>query len=82
MYEYKCESCGHQFEEMLPMKDRGVPVGNPCPECKVLKVKQEIRTVPGMAMDTKLKPSNGFKEVVQKIHKNCPGSKIPIDKYT
>ena len=31
IYEYKCENCGHEFEEMLHFSERDVPINTPCP---------------------------------------------------
>jgi len=35
IYEYKCEDCGHEFEEMLHFSERDVPLNTPCsfPTC-------------------------------------------------
>ncbi|QJB55426.1 zinc ribbon domain-containing protein [Pseudodesulfovibrio sp. zrk46] len=34
IYEYKCEECGHEFEELVSSQE-AVP---PCPKCKSEKV--------------------------------------------
>jgi putative FmdB family regulatory protein len=31
IYEYKCENCGHEFEEMLHFSERDNPINAPCP---------------------------------------------------
>ena len=31
IYEYKCEVCEHEFEEMLHFSERDVPLNTPCP---------------------------------------------------
>ena len=31
IYEYKCDTCGHEFEEMLNFSERDVPLNTPCP---------------------------------------------------
>ena len=31
IYEYKCEDCGHEFEEMLHFSERDNPMNDPCP---------------------------------------------------
>ncbi len=63
------------------MARRKEPCEKPCPECDWDAVVQEIRTAPGAAVDSTLKPNSGFKEVISKIHGSNRGSKIPIDKY-
>ena len=30
IYEYKCEDCGHEFEEMLHFSERDVPLNTSC----------------------------------------------------
>ena len=30
IYEYKCDTCGHEFEEMLHFSERDVPLNTPC----------------------------------------------------
>ena len=34
LYEYKCEDCENEFEEMLHFSDRDVPINEPCLSCK------------------------------------------------
>ena len=31
IYEYKCDVCGHEFEEMLHFSERDVPLNTSCP---------------------------------------------------
>ena len=35
IYEYKCENCGYEFEEMLHFSERDIPLNTPCsfPTC-------------------------------------------------
>ena len=80
-YEYRCSSCEFQFEENLPMADRKKPCENACPKCGEATVAQQMRTAPGAAVDSQMKPNSGFKEVISKIHGSNAGSNIPIDKY-
>ena len=30
IYEYKCENCGYEFEEMLHFSERDIPLNTPC----------------------------------------------------
>lgn len=70
-YEYQCKACNHIFEEFLPLKSRKKPEKCPCPSCGEKKVKQEILSLPGTAIDTLHrvdgKATGGFREVMQKI---------------
>ena len=60
-YDYKCENCGHTFEEDLKIADRKIPTESPC-EQRVLgliqaspicggEVKQIIVKASGFAYD-------------------------------
>ena len=35
IYEYKCENCGYEFEEMFHFSERDIPLNTPCsfPTC-------------------------------------------------
>lgn len=39
LYEYRCESCGHEFEELQKFSDKPI---KKCPECRALKVKRLV----------------------------------------
>lgn len=39
IYEYRCESCGHELEALQKMSD---PVLTECPECKQERLKKVI----------------------------------------
>lgn len=41
IYEYKCKSCGHEFELLQKMSDDPIKV---CPECKKDDVQKLIST--------------------------------------
>ena len=34
LYEYKCEDCGNEFEEMLHFSERENLINDPCSSCK------------------------------------------------
>ena len=80
-YEYRCTSCEFLFEEILTMARRNEPCETGCPKCGEETVTQELRTAPGAAVDSQLKPGGDFKEVISRIHKSNIHSTIPIDKY-
>ena len=33
LYNYICENCSYEFEELLPFSQRGKPTSEPCPDC-------------------------------------------------
>lgn len=43
-YNYKCENCGYEHEEMLKISERKKPETEPCSECNKLAVKQLIQS--------------------------------------
>jgi putative FmdB family regulatory protein len=71
-YDYKCESCGLEWEQMVPIKDRNNPP-NP-PDCDTYinghghcKPKQVIGVpalAPGFGL-TKMRPDEGFKDILR-----------------
>ena len=66
-YDYKCEKCGHKFEESLKIADRNIPTDSPCaqqiPQTKHLsfecggEVKMKV-AVPGFAYDNISSPGH------------------------
>ncbi|MBF0494111.1 MAG: zinc ribbon domain-containing protein [Candidatus Omnitrophica bacterium] len=44
-YEYKCDACGNEFEQMQGMKDEPI---KKCPKCGKLKVKRLISSDAGI----------------------------------
>ena len=34
LYEYRCEDCENEFEEMLHFSERDDPINEPCSSCK------------------------------------------------
>jgi len=69
-YDYSCESCDHEFTEILSIEDRKIPVENGCPECGENSIRQLIGNV--MIGDSVLlgvnKPDATYNEVVAKIN--------------
>ncbi len=88
-YDYKCEECGNEFEEFLPMAKRTEPTEKPCEkdikQTKHMSIKcgGKISQVPGLtsfAYDnisspghTK-KPPSWMTDKLKEIKKNQPKS--------
>ena len=85
-YDYKCEKCGHTFEESLKVVDRGVPTESPCerqlhraaPICGG-EVTQVV-AAPYFGYDnihtrhsTKNKEPGWFKDKITDLKRNNPG---------
>jgi len=41
-WDYKCESCGHEFEENYPIADRDKPTTQSCPFCGEIAIMREF----------------------------------------
>ena len=79
VYEYICNACSETFEKILMISNRKSPEKEPCPKCGEIKVSQGHLTAPTLGDPVRLgliKPDNGFKEVLQRIHEKTPGSEL------
>jgi putative FmdB family regulatory protein len=79
IYDYRCETCGYQFESRHTIENMHQPEHEPCPECQVETVVKTFRGAPGLVDPVRIglrKPDSGFKEVLQKIHEKTPGSRL------
>lgn len=79
-YNYKCSECDHAWEELRKISEMNTPVEQPCPECKVSgKIEKLLSGAPMMGDPLRLgrmKTSDGFKDVLKKIHERTPGSQL------
>ena len=75
-YDYKCDSCGHAFEEFLAYEAREKPTGAPCPKCGDNEVKKIIGGFPGLAADTNMTPDKKtggqWSEMMGRIKSSTP----------
>lgn len=81
-YEYECEKCRYYFEFFTSSSNMLAPEGEACPNCAELSVKKVMFTAPAIGDPVRLgirRPDGGFKEVLQKIHQNVPGSNLNTD---
>jgi putative FmdB family regulatory protein len=80
LYDYRCKHCNHEFEKVLKVADLHLPTTEPCPACGLEgTVEKTIKGAPpiGDAVRLGIRRSDaGFKEVLQKIHSNNPGSNL------
>lgn len=57
IYEYECDECMHQFEDIQSMSNDMVPCGEPCPECgKNGSIRKSFRTAPTGTSDSTMTP--------------------------
>tara|TARA_Y100000004_G_scaffold125812_1_gene141546 strand:- start:1283 stop:1534 length:252 start_codon:yes stop_codon:yes gene_type:complete len=77
-YDYKCDSCDNEFEEVHRIADRNIPVGKICGVCGKGKIEIKI-AAPGMADAARIgmkKPDAGFRDRLKEIKKAHRGSNI------
>lgn len=75
-YVYLCHGCHDEFTKLSKINDRKIPEETPCIKCGESKVLQKIQA-PGFSDSFKLglqHPPDGFREVLNKIHKTTAGS--------
>ena len=90
-YDYRCEKCGHTFEEDLKIADRKIPTESPCaqqiPQTNHMnfecggEVKQIIVQASGFAYDNirtkhSKKEPGWFKDKMTDMKKNIPGNTL------
>ena len=76
MYDYKCPSCEHEFEKNVKMANYQDP--QPCPKCNT-ESSRTVKGAPGLGDAMRLglqKPSDGFRDVLRRIHERTPGSQL------
>lgn len=78
-YGFTCDECGHSWDEILKIDDRLNPLDENCPHCESRGHIRLQMAAPAMADPVRLgriRPDNGFKEVLQKISERTPGSQL------
>ena len=78
LYEFECTECGYVFDEFLSVSNRHVPIENGCPKCNEMSVRSVLSTPP-IADPVRLgriKPSEGFRDLLKNIKKRTPGAII------
>ena len=90
-YDYRCEKCGHTFEESLKIADRNAPIELPCaqqiPQTKHMnfecggEVKQIIVKASGFAYDNiktkhSKKEPGWYSDKIKDMKRNIPGNTL------
>ena len=75
-YDYKCENCGHTFEEDLKIADRKIPTESPCVE-QILHDENStghgFETCGGKVTQVLAAPYFGYDNIKTKFSKKVPG---------
>ncbi len=77
LYDYHCATCGASWEAVQTISNRDEPLKVPCTECDQHTIKRDVVTgtiVSGVNMRAKV--PQGFRDVLTKIRKSNPYSKI------
>lgn len=80
-YDYICNACKHEWDELHSIADRKTPESNPCPSCLQIgavsqTLKHTMLTFGDPVRMGHIKPPIEFQERLQQIHDNTPGSRI------
>lgn len=76
-YTYQCTSCTETFDEILKVADRHLPTEKPCSMCNgKLEIKMFAVALGDPVRLGVMKPKSDFKEVLQQIKRNNPGSTL------
>ena len=79
LYDYKCKTCNHTWEEQQTIESRNVPRYNPCPECGtsdniiLLIGKPSIGDVVRMGIKN---PDNHVVDRLKEVQKTMPNANI------
>lgn len=80
-YDYKCSQCEHVFNKILSISDRNIPIESTCPNCDSIgTISQKLGATPmgDPHRMGRIKPPDGFNEVLRNIKKGNKGSTINI----
>ena len=83
IYDYKCDSCDNEFEEMHLIANRHTPVDNICDQCGEGKIKMKT-VAPGIGDPLKMglkKPDGQYVEKLKEIKKNHPLGTVSSKDY-
>ena len=81
LYEYRCESCGHVFDEFLSVSDRETPIQAQCPKCYKMTVRMNFGTPPiaDPIRMGRIKAPESFRDLLRHIKSRNRGSKLDIN---
>lgn len=77
LYDYKCNACDEVYEKTVKIAEMNDP--QECPYCGSMDSQKFIGGAPGITDSFSLgrmKPSDGFRDVLRNIHARTPGSTL------
>ena len=83
-YDYKCEKCGHTFEEDLKIADRKIPTESPCEASSNCGGKvSQVLSAPYFGYDniktkhsTNNKEPGWYSDKIKDMKRNIPGNTL------
>lgn len=81
LYEFMCKKCDTHFDRFLSINDRHEPTKQECPSCTSMTVVSCFGTPPiaDPVRMGRIKPSEGFRDLLKQIKKRNPGSTLDIN---
>ena len=79
-YQYKCNECENEFEEIHRIADREVPVDTLCEICGQgnMKLIPQLPSMVSMRDGWRRHTDEGGKDTLREIKKNNPGSQLDV----
>ena len=79
-YQYKCNECGNEFEEIHRVADREIPVDTLCEICGQgnIELVPQLLTTISMRGSWRQHTSDGWKDRLKEIKRSNPGSRLDI----
>ena len=80
IYDYACNHCGVEFEKSLKLKDREMPLYQPCPSCGRYEGIKQIIKSPTRTVDPqvagRMRPDDTWNNFLKDMKRKNPGSNI------
>tara|TARA_Y100000296_G_scaffold85787_1_gene122858 strand:- start:594 stop:839 length:246 start_codon:yes stop_codon:yes gene_type:complete len=78
-YQYKCEKCGDEFEEIHRINEREFPLQTPCETCSgILQIVPQMPSMVSMRDGWRRHTDDGWKDRLKQIKRNNPGSTLDV----
>ena len=80
IYQYKCKDCDYQFDKMLKMANRKVPVEEPCHKCggHIVQILSTVGFTDSFRLG-RIKPDENTREMLNIIDKANPNNTMKLN---